>query len=468
MARRRSEASPKKLNGFWYYVRYVPSEVAHLDKRSKVVMSTGIRIADDPRGIQASKAVRKLDEEMLAYWTDLREGRDPNRVKRFDWATEMARRMGFTYVEGTEIRAQLGALMERVDKLKLLTSEQASKVRPVVFGEVPVVKQGPKVGELLDRFEAIMKPALMKKSERQLDRWRTTRKTALKAFTGLVGEEKFVEDLTHDDAYALLEFWKERVLAGEVLIDTANKQIGYVASMFREIKEYERLKMEDVFHRKVIRGGEKRQRRAFGVEHVQKVLLAAGAMDGLNDQARAIFYVVAELGLRPSEVCGLVKEDIHLNCKIPFIEIVEGHRELKTRNSRRTVPLVGVALEVMKHFPEGFDRYRDKGDVLSAVIQKHLKNSDLLECKGQSFYSLRHTFKDRLRRAKVNDEMIDMLMGHATGKEAYGDGYVLKQKHQVLTRIVFRAPPVCFGGVAVERGISRRPVRVRPRLSQAA
>jgi hypothetical protein len=34
---------------------------------------------------------------------------------------------------------------------------------------------------------------------------------------------------------------------------------------------------------------------------------------------------------------------------------------MKTDDSRRDIPLVGVALKVMRKHPEGFPRYRDKG-----------------------------------------------------------------------------------------------------------
>jgi hypothetical protein len=43
---------------------------------------------------------------------------------------------------------------------------------------------------------------------------------------------------------------------------------------------------------------------------------------------------------------------------------------MKTDDSRRDIPLVGVALKVMRKHPDGFLRYRDKADSLSALVNK--------------------------------------------------------------------------------------------------
>lgn len=456
MSRTRAPAVPQKVNGYWYLVRRVPAEFAKLDQRRQVMLSSRIRCSDDPRCVKARRVVEQLDAELHTYWSDLKAGRKPEALKRYEWALETTRRFGLDYVKESDLlQSQLLEIVRRVEMLTPLCDQERKELRPALLGEVEPPKAGLKVADMLTRFEGIVAASLLKKSAGQLRRWRQTRETALKVFVKVVGKQKLLRELSEDDAYNLRDYWNKRVLAGQVLIDSANKQIGYVAAMFREINEFDRLKLADIFHGKMIKGAEKRQRPPFSVDHVQDVLLAAGAMDALNDEARAIVYVVAELGLRPSEVCGLDERHIHLDDVIPYIEINEDGRKLKNKNSIRTVPLVGLALEAMKHFPGGFPRYRDKNDILSATVNKHLVSNELLEREGQSFYSLRHTFKDRLRRAGVGDELMNKLMGHATGVEPYGDGYELKRKRDVLLSIAFRAPPVSFAKQ------SEPPVRVR-------
>lgn len=464
MSRPRESAKPRKRDGFWYFIRRVPLEFAHLDKRRKVVMSSGIRIADDPRGVRAAQAVEVLDAQLHQFWDDLREGRNPEAVKRFEGALETAGRFGFEYREATELKQQFGEVLKRIEALTALPKDQRADAFPALLGEVSAPKTGTLVADMFKVYQRIVAASLLKKSARQLHRWQTTRAFALTCFVKVVGKGKLIKELTHEDGYKFRDHWNKRVLAGEVQIDSANKQIGYVAAMFREVRNFERLAVEDIFQGKVIKGGEKRQRASFSIEHVQNVLLAPCAMDGLNDEAKGIFYVVAELGLRPSEVCGLLESHIHLEADVPFIEILDEGRELKTRNSMRTVPLVGVALDVMRLFPKGFERYRDKSDSLSAAVNKYLRNHDLLEHSKQAFYSLRHTFKDRLRRLQVEDELKDMLMGHSTGKERYGDGFVLERKLDVLQRMMFKAPHFSVGVEQLRPAFEYRRGRAGPAL----
>lgn len=465
MSRKREPARPHKVNGFWYLVRRVPREFQRVESRRLVMLSTHIRICDDPRALRAGKVVERLDAELLLLWQDAKAGNVCEARKRFLEAKETARSFGCDYIEAPLLKTRFEEIVRRVFLLGATKDAELPTVAPALLGEVPAVKTGRKVSDLLTAYEGILAASLMKKSPGQLRRWRTTREAALAVFVSLVGKEKLVSELTHDDAYDLRDYWNKRVLAKEVQIDTANKQIGYVAAMVREVNDFERLKLDDIFARKTIRGGEKKQRLGFSIAHVQDVLLAPGAMDGLNDEARAIFYVVAELGARPSEVCGLRREHICLDAEVPYISVREDGRQVKNKNSIRTIPLVGVALEVMKHFPDGFPRYVDKNDVLSATVNKYLSGNDLLERPGQTFYSLRHTFKDRLRRLPIGDELRDKLMGHATGKEAYGEGYELKQKQDALLAIMFKAPPLNFGREASARGSGRRPCHAKRALA---
>ena len=63
-----------------------------------------------------------------------------------------------------------------------------------------------------------------------------------------------------------------------------------------------------------------------------------------------------------------------------------------------------------------------------AILEAHtaLMNKVLdarnLRLNGETRYSLRHTFKDRLRAAGATDELKDALMGHRRDQPAYGFG----------------------------------------------
>ena len=181
-------------------------------------------------------------------------------------------------------------------------------------------------------------------------------------------------------------------------------------------------------------------RMPFETEFIQHKLLATGALDALNEDARYVLYVVAETGMRPSEVVNLQEDAIRLDAKIPYVKVQPDGRRLKTEDSEREIPLVGVALAAMKLRPQGFPRYRDKSSSLSATVNKFLRVNGLRPTKDHSVYSLRHSFKDRLVAAEAPDSLIDSLMGHKTYKPKYGRGPSLELKLKYLQQIAFKPP----------------------------
>ncbi len=115
-------------------------------------------------------------------------------------------------------------------------------------------------------------------------------------------------------------------------------------------------------------------------------------------------------------------------------------RRVKTKDSIRTIPLVGTALAAMKRHPKGFPRYVDKGASLSAYVNRYLLDKGLRPTRKHTLYSLRHTFKDRLIAAKCQDSMIEALMGHSDDHPKYGSGPALDLKAEALHVIAFMPP----------------------------
>lgn len=144
-------------------------------------------------------------------------------------------------------------------------------------------------------------------------------------------------------------------------------------------------------------------------------------------------------GLRLSEACNLNDTTIVLDHAVPHVRVKPDGRQMKTDQSERDIPLVGVALMAMRAQPKGFPRYHDKADGLSALMNRVLDARNLRP-NGETMYSLRHTFKDRLRAVGATDEMKDALMGHKRDQPAYGFGYSLESKAGVLGRMAFKPP----------------------------
>jgi hypothetical protein len=129
---------------------------------------------------------------------------------------------------------------------------------------------------------------------------------------------------------------------------------------------------------------------------------------------------MVETGLRPSEIVSLTANTIHLNHPIPHVTIVPAGRILKTEESRRHIPLVGVSLAAMKLQPKGFERYHDKASSLSGIVNKYLLNHGLRPTERHTLYSLRHSFEDRLTGLGIADKLQAYLMGHKYDRPKYG------------------------------------------------
>ena len=105
--------------------------------------------------------------------------------------------------------------------------------------------------------------------------------------------------------------------------------------------------------------GKKKSRPQFTTEWITTKLLAPGALDGLDVEARTIFLGMINTGACPRKLANLQPEHIILDHECPHIRITPVSRQLKSKNAKRVIPLVGVSLEAMKQCPAGFLTYRD-------------------------------------------------------------------------------------------------------------
>ena len=156
---------------------------------------------------------------------------------------------------------------------------------------------------------------------------------------------------------------------------------------------------------------------------------------------RGFWYLPWPILARVNRSIGLIEEDIVLDELIPYIWIrARENKALKTLTSERKIPLVGAALYAFQRLPSGFSHYRT-ADTASTTINKFLRECDLKPTPSHSLYSLRHTFKDRLRDAGAPEEVIDELMGHKKLEPKYGRGYMLANTYEWLKKNFFQLPP---------------------------
>ena len=151
--------------------------------------------------------------------------------------------------------------------------------------------------------------------------------------------------------------------------------------------------------------------------------------------------------MRLSEALGLVWSDVNLyhECVCPHVSL-KPHpwRPLKTSGSKRLIPLVGAAHEaiIIMHrqrvsqflFNSYTDGKRCNGNSASAALNKWLKQY----VPGAVVHSFRHSFRDRMRHAGVQSEMIDQLGGwsNKTVGQGYGNGFCLKLSFMQMSRLL--------------------------------
>ena len=158
----------------------------------------------------------------------------------------------------------------------------------------------------------------------------------------------------------------------------------------------------------------------------------------INDDQRVLIALISDSGMRLSEACGLLIGDFQLAEDIPYLDL-KPHpwRRLKTKSSKRKIPLVGASLWAAQRvvassqssfaFPRYCSTQAVKANSASGALNKWLS---LRVPSGCVIHSFRHSFRDRLRAVECPAEVIDALGGWRTAGvgNLYGDGFQLEQK----------------------------------------
>lgn len=155
--------------------------------------------------------------------------------------------------------------------------------------------------------------------------------------------------------------------------------------------------------------------------------------------------LVVLFGGRISELAGLRMQDVHLEGDHPFLAIVpHARRSLKTKNSERDFPLIGLALEAVSQLVAKGEPNREAlltqyfggrgGDNLGGLIKRRLAKAGYSHITSHCW---RHSMKDLLlREALISTEIADALQGHGrlTEGSKYGRGFRLEPLSNALEK----------------------------------
>lgn len=424
----------------YYYLRRVPARLVDVDERAPFVRQT-LKTGD----LALARAKRDLLEEAdNALWASMLvdSPQDPARA-RYQAAVKRVEALGFTFRSGAAL-GQSASLEDIVSRLETIESGNfSSEVQKAVLGAVPV--PAVTVSKAFEIYvDEIVADELINKSANQRAQWKKVKQRGVNNFIALVGDKEMTE-ITREDAQRFYRYWLERVApkgkAATHSASSGNRDLGNMRvlyeSYFTHMGETDRF---NPFSKLNFQERKKRTRPPFDVEWISKTILRPGAMTTMNAEARGIALALIETGARPSELANLTAGSIHLAGDVPHLSIEprvdpDDPREIKTASSERKLPLVGVALKVFKKHPNGFPRYRNRENDLSAALNKFFRENDLFPSRKHTIYSFRHSFEDRMKIAGLDPELRMILMGHSIDRPRYGAGGTMEWRRDELKKI---------------------------------
>jgi len=274
-------------------------------------------------------------------------------------------------------------------------------------------------------------------SLRQIDQ--TPPRVALNIFISLAGDRD-VSEYSREDAKL---FVRHLTLRGNKTA-TIRRCINSLSAILNYAYAELDLDKRNPFTRLIIRneGDDVSKRGTFTNEQLKE-----GYDKAVNSksQIKLLMPLLGETGCRLAEIVGLELSDIDMENELIQIR-PNPIRRLKTRNSERTLPLVGyakIAMELALAKSGGkylFPRYVRDGkcnaDHASAALNKWLKK----DFDGLTAHCLRHTFRDRLRAVECPLELIDQIGGWRSVSSigaGYGKGYTIDKLTDWFTRCNF-------------------------------
>lgn len=424
--------SIKQRNKTFHIRKRVPIRYAGIDQRKWVWLS----LHTDSEGIAKAKAP-KVWANMIEAWEARLAGDTTDAEAQYDAARNLAAARGYRFLNAESVaKLPTAEFNARVDAVMAATTKGGKADMPTARALLGGVEVPPiTLSRALDLFwEVSGKGATSAKSPDQVRRWRNPRIKAFKNFIAVNGDIP-IADIGADEMLAFRDWWESKIEEEGLTPNSANKDLVNLSSALRLVIMRKRLGLTLPLSGYSIPNSEAKVRPPFSVKWIKERLLAAGALDGLNSEARGVVLGMVNTGYRPSEAAGLTRDQIRLDHNIPHISIEPVGRELKSRNARRVIPLVGVSLEAFRANPDGFPRYRNGSAGLSATVNKYLRTNGLLETPDHTLYGLRHSFADRMTAMEVDERINRDLFGHALGRERYGKGADLAHLQRVVQSV---------------------------------
>lgn len=428
-----------KRDGRYYYSRRVPDLLKEFDPRNMI----RVALKTDSKE-QAKFRAATFNKEIEAYWQNLINSGETHSNKKFIQVVRTAHQMGFAYIPAQTLAMRSG--QEIRERLKAVNGKTQHQIEAVLGGiDLPEIN----LQSALTKFWDYSKDRLLYKSDDQIRKWKNPRIKAINNFISICGNKK-IQDIKREDIFKLKNWWLDRIQNDNKNPSSANKDIIHLKNVLETVSDNLNLDLDigHLFKKIMFKQQFYQTRQPFTSIEILNILFNP-FLKNLDKKAQAFLFVAAETGVRPSEIVGLLPEDISLESEIPHIKIVNRKdKVLKTPHSQREIPLIGYALDIFKTYPQGFCEYRDKPDNLSNMLNKFLRDNHLFPSDNHSVYSLRHSFQDRILSVDTPDRIQAELMGHKFNRPKYGDGATLEHKKQWMDKISLKTKEKANGSIS--------------------
>lgn len=422
----------RKRGTRYHYRRRVPKDFQFLFPKDYIQIA--LQTDSETIALHRASVLNVMVEEFLTTLIGLSAEEVQSRFSRM---VQMAKLSGFRLRPRHDI-AQGDELHQLVNRLNASDKTSLKTIQDHILGET--VSVGPYLKDALGDFLEFEKDKLKGKSDDQIRKWENPRKKAINNFKKVVGN-KALSDITRQDIMDFRSWWMNRIREHDLSSNSANKDFTYLKAVLDlAVDNYDHIQLpvHALFRNIRLKNDEKSQRLPFENEFIQETLLNPNVIK-LNKEARMLIFAMSDTGARISELTGLEENDIILEGDIPHIKIRPNEtRSLKTKQSKRDIPLVGAALCAFQALGGPFKLYHGKSDLVSNTINKYFRENNILPSSDHSLYSLRHSFEDRLTAVEPPDKLQAALMGHKYNRPRYGKGPSLAQKLTWLEKIAFK------------------------------
>jgi integrase len=418
-----------KRDGLWRFVRRVPKEYAALDKRRISQHSTGISVAQDPRGIRAKKVANELNFDLETYWRNLADGHSKQAVRDYEAAKHAARRLRISEPIADAAKRTIAELLDRIEKLEGNLAKDRSAVL-AVYDAAP--QPGITFRRCAEQYIEAHKPGWS--NQKHAAQWSAT----LEAYAYPVLGNITVDKISNGDGTDLVMKVLQPIWYSKT--ETASRLRGRIESVLDWAKA---------------RGYRDGENPARWRGHLDKLLPAKakiapvkhhpampyadipGFMERLRkiegNAARALEFTVLTAA-RTSEALLAKRSEIDVRARM---WIVPASRMKKRREHR--VPLCDRAIAIFKAMPSRSE-YLFPGTRAGRPLSKDAM-SELLKAMGLSeemvtTHGFRSTFEDwAAELGDYPEELRKLALAHAVSDKtdaAYRRGTMLAKRHQLM------------------------------------